>query len=56
MVDSLEGLELAMAAERTFDISISDDELSSAIRSVPSLIRLVHSKMAQSNEMKRRAR
>lgn len=44
-IDSLEGLELAVEAERTFGISISDNELSEACRSIPDLARLVRSKI-----------
>jgi acyl carrier protein len=52
-IDSLEGIELILAAEEVFGITVSDDELSSAVcRSVPALVGLVQSKLAQSSETK----
>ena len=45
-IDSLEGLALAMEAERTFGISIPDNELEVACRSIPDLARLVWSKIS----------
>lgn len=57
VVDSLEGLELALAAEQTFGISISDDELSSAVcRSIPSLVRLVQLKLSHAADTERSTR
>jgi len=44
-IDSLEGLELAMKAEQTFGIKISDDELAKACRSIPDLAALIRSKL-----------
>ncbi len=49
-IDSLEGLELAIEAERTFGISVSDDELSSVCRSIPDMVGLVRSKLASAGE------
>lgn len=49
-IDSLEGLELAMEAERTFGIKISDGELSKACRSIPDLAALVRSKLSVSDK------
>ena len=52
-IDSLEGLELAVAAEAAFGIAVSDDELSSAAcRSFPGLVGLVRSKLNQARETK----
>lgn len=48
-IDSLEGVELIIEAERTFGISIKDRELSSAVcQSIPRLVALVQSKRASS--------
>ena len=49
-IDSLEGLELAMEAERAFKIKISDDELEVACRSIPELATLVRSKLRADGE------
>lgn len=47
VIDSFEGLELAIEAEQTFGVSISDTELSSGIcRSIPELAACVRSKLA----------
>jgi acyl carrier protein len=49
-IDSLEGLELAVQAEKTFEIVISDKELSSDIcRSVSSLVGLIQTKLASAS-------
>lgn len=46
-IDSLEGLELLMDAERGFEISISDQEISSDVcRSIPKMVALVRLKLA----------
>jgi acyl carrier protein len=47
-IDSMDGLVLAIAAERTFGISISDDELERSCRSFPDLVGLVRSKLRMS--------
>jgi acyl carrier protein len=50
-IDSLEGLELAIAAEMAFGITMSDHELSSGIcRSIRGLARVVCAKLAQQRE------
>ena len=54
-IDSLEGLELAIEAERTFGVTISDKELSSGIcRSIPDLVACVRSKLTGSAELQGR--
>lgn len=56
-VDSLEGLELAVAAEEAFGIAISDDEISSEVcRSFSALVRLVQSKLTQPDKAEEAAR
>lgn len=46
-IDSLEGLELITEAERVFEISVSDKELSSDMcRSLSTIVALVQSKTA----------
>lgn len=50
-IDSLEGLDLAIAAETEFGISIFDDELSSGVcQSVPAIALLVRSKLVRLRE------
>lgn len=43
-IDSLDGVDLAVGAERRFGIVISDDELETSCRSVSALARLIVSK------------
>lgn len=55
IIDSLEGLELAIEAERTFGVTISDKELSSGIcRSIPYLVACVRSKLTESPQLQGR--
>lgn len=55
-IDSLEGLDLAIAAETAFAITISDDELSSGVcRSVSAMTGLVRSKLVRPSERKEAA-
>jgi acyl carrier protein len=50
-IDSLEGLELVIDAERMFGVRVSDDELSSGIcRSVPDLVAFIRSLVVSSPE------
>jgi acyl carrier protein len=44
-IDSLEGLVLAIEAERTYGISIPDEELEVACRSIPDWVQLIRSKL-----------
>lgn len=47
-IDSFEGLELVLAVEEAFDITITDKEIASgSYWSVPALTRLVLSKLAE---------
>ena len=56
-IDSLEGVELAIEAEKAFGIAISDDDLSSAVcRSIPALVTLVTSKAASTDRVDEEAR
>lgn len=53
-IDSLEGLGLAIEAEKVFGIAISDDELSSTVcRSIPALVAMVTSKLASADGAER---
>lgn len=47
-IDSLEGVELILAAEDAYGVSIPDDALSSQVcRSIPELVRLIRSHLAR---------
>jgi acyl carrier protein len=54
-IDSLEGVELIVAAEESFGVSIGDDELSRVCRSVPNLAQLVESKVKQRQQKEARS-
>lgn len=52
-IDSLEGVELIVAIEERFDVSIPDHELTSSVcSSIPRLGRLVEAKVAVTSQTK----
>lgn len=53
-IDSLEGVELIIEAEREFGIAIPDSDVTSKVcSSVPELVKLVRSKLSSSNSSRK---